>query len=187
MYLAGYLVVGFLVAGVYAPRAGWRASATATTATALIIPLTFAALAAPVQLHRRRLGGAHGGRGAAGEAGGLRGAGRRPTKGAPFHIGGNYEDGELKTASRSPTLLSILAYHDPNATVKGLDIRAARTTSRRSNVVRSRFLTMVTIGTALGAARRCASWSRGGGGDGCPRRSGSTAAVVRPGRWRSWR
>src|SRR6202011_3119889 len=42
-------------------------------------------------------------------------------KGAPIHIGGWYVDGEIKGGIRIPKALSILAFHDPNAIVRGLD------------------------------------------------------------------
>ena len=61
MYVAGYIVAGFIVAGVYA--AGWlRGKRSAYHRTGLVVALSFAALAAPVQIvigdwaatHRRR-------------------------------------------------------------------------------------------------------------------------------------
>ena len=73
MYLAGYLVVGFLLAGYYGRR--WLAGRRDRyTRTALVIGLTFAALAAPVQVlvgdwAARTVAGQ-----AAGQAGGVRGA-----------------------------------------------------------------------------------------------------------------
>ncbi len=49
MYLAGYIVAGFLTAGVYA-WALLRGRDTRYNRVALIVPLTIAALAAPVQI-----------------------------------------------------------------------------------------------------------------------------------------
>ena len=49
MYLAGYLVAGFLVAAYYARR--WlKGTRDHYTRTALVVPLAFAALAAPIQV-----------------------------------------------------------------------------------------------------------------------------------------
>jgi cytochrome d ubiquinol oxidase subunit I len=70
------------------------------------------------------------------------------TRGAPLHVGGWYTDGEVRYGIELPQLLSLLAYHDPNATVQGLDAVPA---ARRPpvNVVRAAFQTMVAIGTGL--------------------------------------
>ena len=72
------------------------------------------------------------------------------TKGAPFHLGGYYSesDREIKGGVPIPKLLSVLAFHDPNATVKGLDTVPVDD-QPPVNIVRYSFLTMVTIGTAL--------------------------------------
>jgi Cytochrome bd-type quinol oxidase, subunit 1 len=68
--------------------------------------------------------------------------------GAPFHIGGIYEDGEVKHGIEIPDLLSILADHDPNGTVKGLNI-APPDDRPPINVTRLSFQTMVFVGTGL--------------------------------------
>jgi cytochrome d ubiquinol oxidase subunit I len=72
------------------------------------------------------------------------------TKGAPFTFGGFYDaqDGEVEYGLEVPKLLSLLAYHNPNATVPGLATVPPR--DRPSvNVVRFAFQTMVGIGTLL--------------------------------------
>jgi cytochrome bd ubiquinol oxidase subunit I len=69
-------------------------------------------------------------------------------KSAPFHIGGIYEDGEVKHGIEIPDLLSILADHDPNGTVQGLNI-APPDDRPPINVTRLSFQTMVFIGTSL--------------------------------------
>jgi cytochrome d ubiquinol oxidase subunit I len=72
----------------------------------------------------------------------------KTTKGADFHILGYYSDGEVKAGIPIPRLLSILAKHDPNATIQGLD--AVPASDRPPvNVVRFAFQTMVGIGTLL--------------------------------------
>jgi cytochrome d ubiquinol oxidase subunit I len=160
MYLAGYLVAGFLVAGVYA-RAWLRGSRDHYTRVALIIPLTFAALAAPVQVvvgdwAARTIADDQPVKLAAFE--GL----ARSERGAPFHIGGIYENGEVKYGIEIPKLLSLLAFHDPDARVEGLD--AVPADDRPPvNVVRLAFQAMVGIGTALvvlGAVFLASWWRR---------------------------
>jgi cytochrome d ubiquinol oxidase subunit I len=146
MYLAGYLVSGFVVAGVYA-WARLRGRRDRYHRIGLVVPLTFAALAAPAQVvvgdwAARTVAEEQPTKLAAFE--GL----AETTKGAPFHLGGIYEDGELRGGFEIPKLLSLLAYHDPEATVQGLD--AVPEADRPPvNVVRFSFLTMVAIGTAL--------------------------------------
>src|SRR3954467_13682124 len=110
MYLAGYIVSGFIVAGVYA-YAWLRGRRDHYHRTALVVTLAFASLAAPVQV-------------VVGDWAGRTVAENQPVKlaafeglqhtqaGAPFTMLGIFE---------IPKMLSVLAYHDPNATVQGLD------------------------------------------------------------------
>jgi cytochrome bd ubiquinol oxidase subunit I len=146
MYFAGYMVAGFLVAAVYA-RAWLRGDRSRYNRAALIIPLTFATLVTPAQL-------------IVGDWAARTVTKDQPVKlaafeglphterNAPFHIGGIYEDGEVKYGIEIPDLLSILADHDPNGKVEGLNIVAARDRPP-INVTRLSFQTMVFIGTAL--------------------------------------
>src|SRR5207253_3814069 len=70
------------------------------------------------------------------------------TKGAPVHLLGWYSGGRVEAGLEIPKLLSLLADHDPNATVQGLD--AVPPAERPPvNVVRIAFQTMVGIGTLL--------------------------------------
>jgi cytochrome bd ubiquinol oxidase subunit I len=146
MYVAAYIVVGFLVAGAYAfgrLRGRWGRYER----TALAIPLTVAALAAPVQV-------------LVGDWNGREVSDTQPTKlaaieglpdtrsGAPLHLLGWYTDDQVNYGVAIPKLLSLLAFHDPNATVQGLD--AVPENDRPPvNVVRVAFQTMVGIGTLL--------------------------------------
>jgi cytochrome bd ubiquinol oxidase subunit I len=146
MYLAGYIVTGFLVAGAYA-FARLRGRWGRYERTALAIPLTIAALASPAQ-------------GLVGDWAAREVASAQPTKlaalegvpkatrGASEHLLGWYTDGRVKYGLRIPKLLSFLAYHDPNARVQGLDPVPP---DRRPpvNVVRVAFQLMVGIGTLL--------------------------------------
>jgi len=137
MYLAGYLVCGFIVAGVYA-YAWMRGKRDHYHRTALVVTLAFASLAAPVQV-------------VVGDWAGRSVAENQPVKlaafeglqettaGAPFTFGGLVE---------IPKMLSILAFHDPNAVVKGLDT-VPPADRPPVTIVRVAFQTMVSIGTGL--------------------------------------
>jgi cytochrome bd ubiquinol oxidase subunit I len=139
MYLAGFIVAGFLVAGVYA--FGWlKGRRERHQRVALVVALTVAALAAPAQL-------------LVGDWAARTVAVNQPvklaafegledtTKGAPFSVAGGIE---------IPDLLSLLAFHDPNATVKGLNIVPPEDRPP-VGVVKFSFRTMVVIGSALAA------------------------------------
>jgi len=137
MYLAGYLVSGFLVAGVYA-FAWLRGRRDLYHRTALVVTLSFACLAAPVQV-------------VVGDWAGRTVAKNQPVKlaafeglqqtqaGAPFTLLGILE---------VPKMLSVLAHHDPNATVQGLDSVPPQDRPPVT-IVRVAFQTMVGIGTGL--------------------------------------
>lgn len=149
MYVAAYIVVGFLLAGAYAVgklRGRWGRYER----TALAIPLTVAAFAAPVQL----LVGDWAAREVAihqpVKLAAIEGL-QRTTKGAPEHILGWYDvdTGEIDYGISIPKLLSLLAFHDPNATVQGLDSVPPEDRPGPINTVRFAFQTMVGIGTAL--------------------------------------
>jgi cytochrome d ubiquinol oxidase subunit I len=149
MYLAGYIVTGFLLAGAYA--IGWlRAHPLPPSRyqrTALAIPLTIAALASPVQVlvgdwAAREVAQTQPVKLAAIE--GL----AHTTGGAPEHLLGWYTGGQVKYGIAIPKMLSLLAFHNPDASVTGLDSVPA---DQRPpvNVVRVAFQTMVGIGTLL--------------------------------------
>jgi cytochrome bd ubiquinol oxidase subunit I len=150
MYLAGYLVAGFIVAGVYA-TAWLKGRRDRYHRAGLVVPLTIAALAAPAQVivgdwAARTVAETQPTKLAAME--GL----PRTTSGAPFTLGGFFDEDkqEVRFGIEIPKLLSILAYHDPNSTVEGLD--AVPEEDRPPvNVVRFSFQTMVAIGTFLAA------------------------------------
>jgi cytochrome d ubiquinol oxidase subunit I len=69
-------------------------------------------------------------------------------KQAPLHVGGWYENGEIKYGLRIPYGLSLLAFHDPNARVTGLDSVPPRDRPP-VNVVHLAFDVMVGIGTLM--------------------------------------
>jgi cytochrome d ubiquinol oxidase subunit I len=159
MYIAGYIVTGFVVAGCYAfgrLRGRWGRYER----TALAIPLTVAALAAPVQV-------------LVGDWAAREVATTQPTKlaaieglypttrGAPEHLLGWYTDNKVEYGIEIPHLLSFLAFHRWNATVEGL---AAAPADERPpvNVVRFAFQAMVGIGSllALIGVAYVAVWAR---------------------------
>lgn len=146
MYIAGYIVTGFLVAGAYAIgklRGKWGRYER----TALAIPLTIAALASPVQV----LVGDWAARDVAVQQpvklAAFEGL-AHTTKGASEHILGWYEDEKVKYGIGIPKLLSLLAFHNPDATVQGLDT-VPKDRRPPINVVRLAFQAMVGIGTLL--------------------------------------
>jgi len=153
MYLAGFIVAGFLVAAVYA--FGWlRGRRDRHHRTGLAVALTVAALAAPVQM-------------LVGDWAARTVAVRQPvklaafeglqetTKGAPFSfLGGTIE---------IPDMLSLLAFHDPNATVTGLN-SVPKDDQPPWHIVKVSFRLMVYIGSglaALGAWFLWGWWRRG--------------------------
>jgi cytochrome bd ubiquinol oxidase subunit I len=146
MYLAGYIVTGFLIAGAYAVgrlRGRWGRYER----TALAVALTAAAVASPVQV----LVGDWAARDVATEQPVKLAAFEglpTTTRGAPVHLLGWYTDGQVKYGIEFPRLLSLLAFHDPNATVAGLDSVPADDLPP-VNVVRIAFQTMVGIGSLL--------------------------------------
>ena len=125
MYLAGYIVAGFLVAGVYAR--GWlRGRRDRRHRVALIVPLTFAALATPVQLVVGDWAARTVAESQPVKLSAMEGL-NRTTEGAGLNLGGIYLDGKVRGGIEIPGGLSLLAFHDPGATVQGLEaVRAAR-------------------------------------------------------------
>jgi cytochrome d ubiquinol oxidase subunit I len=164
MYFAAYIVVGFVLASVYALgrlRGRWGRYEHA----ALAIPLTIAALAAPAQL-------------LVGDWAARVVADQQPTKlaafeglqhtttRAPEHLLGWYhaDTGQITGGIAIPDLLSLLAYHDADATVVGLDAVVPENRPNAINVERYAFQSMVGIGTLLallGAAVLWVRWRRG--------------------------
>ena len=113
MYLAGYMVAGFVVAGCYVGRFAAAGRRGRYERIALAIPLTAATLAAPIQVARRRLG--RRGRSAGNQPvklAAFEGLGQT-TRGAPVHILGWYDGRRGEDGIAIPDMLSLLAYHDP--------------------------------------------------------------------------
>jgi cytochrome d ubiquinol oxidase subunit I len=146
MYLAGYIVTGFVVAAAYS-IGKLRGTWSRYHRVALAIPLTIAAIAAPIQVLVGDWAGREVAKNQPVKLAALEGL---PTtqRGAPIHILGYFTDDEVKYGVRIPRALSFLAFHDFNARVQGLDAVPAEDRPP-VNVVRFAFQTMVGIGTLM--------------------------------------
>jgi cytochrome bd ubiquinol oxidase subunit I len=157
MYLAGFIVASALVAGVYA--VAWlRGRRDHYHRAGLVVPLAVLSLAAPAQV-------------VVGDWAARTVTEEQPTKlaamegldetteGADLTLGGIYFDGEVHGGITIPKGLSLLADHNPNATVQGLDAVAA---DDRPPVgwVRNAFQLMVGIGTLLALLSLWFLWFR---------------------------
>jgi cytochrome d ubiquinol oxidase subunit I len=147
MYLAGFMVAGFMVASVYG-YAWLRGRRDRRHVTGLVVALSFAALVAPVQL----LVGDWSARTVAErqpiKLAALEGL-KETRKGAPFDVVGGVE---------IPRALSLLAFHDPDATVRGLDT-VPEEDRPPSGIVKVSFRAMVAIGSGLAALGVWFIWS----------------------------
>jgi cytochrome bd ubiquinol oxidase subunit I len=146
MYIAGYIVSGFLLAGAYAfgrLRGRWGRYERA----ALAIPLAAAALAAQVQVLVGDWAARDVARTQPVKLAAIEGL-AQTTRGAPEHLLGWYDNGKVRFGVEIPHALSLLAFHSWDAKVQGLD--AVLPADRPPvNVVRFAFQTMVGIGTLL--------------------------------------
>jgi cytochrome d ubiquinol oxidase subunit I len=157
MYLAGFIVASALVAGVYA--AAWlRGRRDAYHRAGLVVPLAVLCLAAPAQVvigdwAARTVAESQPTKLAAMEA--L----EETTAGADLTVGGWYVDGEVYGGVAVPDALSLLSFHDPGATVQGLNEVPA---GDRPPVawVRNAFQLMVGIGTLLALLGLWFLWGR---------------------------
>jgi cytochrome bd ubiquinol oxidase subunit I len=157
MFLAAYMVVGFLMASVYAIGM-LRGRVDQLHRTGLLIGLMFAAIATPIQP-------------IVGHIAGQRIADDQPIKLAaieglaetdsnvPLELGGWYSDGELRGAIEVPIpgLLSFLAQNDFDAEVVGLNAVDAED-QPPVNIVRFSYQIMIGIGTALVGLVAWAAW-----------------------------
>ena len=146
MYFAGFIVCGFLVASAYAVG-HLRGRRGRYERIALTIPLTIAALVSPVQLVVGDWAAREVAESQPTKLAALEGVGHTE-RGAALHLGGWFHDGEVKYGIAIPKGLSLLAFHDPNAEVQGLDAVPAQDRPP-VNVVRVAFQVMVGIGTFL--------------------------------------
>jgi cytochrome d ubiquinol oxidase subunit I len=174
MYLAGFVVTAFLVASVYA-MAWVRGRRDRRHRVGLVVALSFAALAAPAQL-------------LVGDWAARTVAERQPVKLAAFEGLQETEKGaplEVLPGVEVPKALSLLAFHDPNATVTGLD-SVPEDDQPPAGIVKSR---SARWSGSVWASLPSVRGSCGCGGDegACPARCGSRACSWRPVRCRSSR
>jgi len=146
MYFAAFVVAGFLIGSVYA----WgylRGRRGRYQRTALTIALTAAAVAAPLQVVIGDWAAREVARAQPVKLAAIEGL-TQTTAGAPEHLLGWYNGETVVYGIEIPRLLSLLAYHDPDATVAGLDV-VPPADRPPVNVVRISFQTMVGIGMFL--------------------------------------
>ena len=146
MVLAAFMVAGFGTASVYAVGL-LRGRTERTHRLGFLLPFAVAAAITPVQI-------------GVGDWAARFLADKQPTKfaaleglheterGAPLTIGGLYLDGEVRYGIEIPRALSLLAHHDPDAEVRGLD-EVPEDDQPPVGVVRTAFQLMVAIGTGL--------------------------------------
>ncbi|MFD9701155.1 cytochrome ubiquinol oxidase subunit I [Lentzea sp. NPDC059081] len=146
MWLAAFMVTGFLVASVYAVGM-LRGRRDRYHRAGLLVPLTVAALATPVQIgvgdwianvvadnQPAKLAAMEGQ--------------YETTSGAGLSLGGLYWDDELHYAVEIPYGLSLLVHHDPHGVVPGLE-EVPADERPPVNVVHLAYNAMVGIGSAL--------------------------------------
>ena len=146
MYLAGYMVAGFVLASAYGfgrLRGRWARYER----TALAIPLAVATLASVAQVFIGDWNGREVATNQPTKLAAFEGLGKT-TKGAPVHIVGWYTEGHVEYGIPLPRLLSLLAFHSTHATVEGLEA-VAPADRPPVNLVRLAFQTMVGIGGLL--------------------------------------
>lgn len=157
MFLAAYMVTGFSVASIYA--VGWlRGRRTTLHRLGILVPLTFATIATPIQP-------------IVGHFAGQRIADDQPIKLAAIEglsetetsvetvFGGIYRDGELQGEITVPIegLASFLAQNSFDAEIVGLD-SVPEDERPPVNIVRFAFQTMVAIGSALALLATVVGW-----------------------------
>jgi cytochrome bd ubiquinol oxidase subunit I len=146
MIIAAFMVAGFSIASVYAV-AILRGRRDRYHMLGFFVPFTVAAVLTPVQI-------------VVGDWIARFIADYQPVKlaalegvydtarGVPLHVGGVVIDGEMRYAIAIPDGLSLLAHHDPNAEIMGLN-EVAEADRPPVNVVHLSFQAMVGMGFAL--------------------------------------
>ncbi|MGQ0823910.1 MAG: cytochrome ubiquinol oxidase subunit I [Actinomycetota bacterium] len=161
MILAAFIVAGCLVAMPYA-WALLHGKNDRYHRLGLTIPFVIAMVAVPVQLVVGDWAARHVAEQQPVKLAALEGV-YETEDGAALYLGGFYDDGGIRFGIRIPKLLSTLAFHDPDATVAGLE-EVPPSDRPPVNMVRTAFQLMVMIGFALlGLGAWCAwSWRRKG-------------------------
>jgi cytochrome d ubiquinol oxidase subunit I len=148
MVLAAFIATGFAVAGVHAIRLLYRPDMQLHR-IALRISLAMGGIAALVQPISGDLSAQHVTKRQPAKLAAME-AHYHTQKGAPFMIGGIPDDEkmEVRGAIEVPYLLSLLAHHDPNAEVIGLD-RIPRDEWPPTLICHFAFQIMIAAGSAL--------------------------------------
>ena len=146
MWLAAFMVTGFLVASVYAVGM-LRGRRDRHHRLGLLIPLTVAAIATPVQIGVGDWIANNVADNQPAKLAAMEGQ-YETTAGAGLSIGGIYYDDELHYALEIPYGLSLLIHHDPDGVVPGLE-EVPADERPPVNVVHLAYNTMVAIGIAL--------------------------------------
>jgi cytochrome d ubiquinol oxidase subunit I len=157
MYLAGLVVTSSLVAAVYA-YAWLKGRRDAYHRAGLIVPLAVLCLSAPAQVVVGDWAGRTVAESQPIKLAAMEGLGQT-TKRAGITVGGVYWGGTVHGGVTIPDGLSLLAFHDPNATVQGLDTVPPED---RPPVgwVRNAFQLMVGIGSAIALLGLWFLWAR---------------------------
>ncbi|MCU1428382.1 MAG: cydA [Actinomycetia bacterium] len=147
MILAACVVAGFLVAMPYA-WAMLRGRNDRYHRVGLLVPLTFALIAVPFQFVVGDWAARHVAHYQPTKLAAMEGL-AKTERGAPLHLGGWFDpNGKIVGGIEVPKALSLLAFHNANAKVQGLDA-VAPNDRPPVNVVRIAFQLMVGIGTAM--------------------------------------
>lgn len=148
MVIAAYAATGFIVAGIHAALL-LRAPSNGFHRRALIVALILAAPAAILQPFSGDVSARYVARWQPPKLAAMEGQ-FRTERGAPLRIGGlpDVEARETRHAIEIPYGLSLLAFHDPHAVVKGLDA-VPRENWPPVRIVHIAFQIMVALGTYL--------------------------------------
>jgi cytochrome d ubiquinol oxidase subunit I len=149
MYVAAYMVCGFILASAYAigQLRRYPIPPTRYERTAFAIPLSIAAVSSIAQAPIGDWAAREVALSQPIKLAAIEGL-AKTTKGASEHLLGWYVNGKVEFGIAIPKLLSLLAFHNPNATVQGLDT-VPSTLRPPVNVVRVAFQSMVGIGALL--------------------------------------
>jgi cytochrome bd ubiquinol oxidase subunit I len=146
MIIAAFLVTGFGIASVYAV-AMLRGRRDRYHRLGFLIPFTVAAVLAPVQVVVGDWAAKFLATNQPAKLAAMEGVYRTST-GVPLHIGGIFQDNEMRYALEIPNGLSLLAHWDPHARIIGLE-EFAPADRAPVNVVHWSFQLMVGIGLAM--------------------------------------
>jgi Cytochrome bd terminal oxidase subunit I len=146
MILAAFMVAGFGTAAVYA-AAILRGRTDRYHRLGFVLPFAMAAVLTPVQIGVGDWAARFLADNQPVKLAALEGLNETRTQ-APLTIGGVYVDGEVRYGLEVPGALSLLAYHDRDAVVAGLEEVPAGERPPVA-VVRTAFQVMVAIGTGL--------------------------------------